>query len=148
MSLENQVILTDLGFAQNLIETLTITLSANPLYEDFRAKLKGKEPTKFVSSKEELFETLYKTWCISPVATLTLCLLSRNFELAYNLIPRFTMVDLDLTRLMQLGNLVQLLESPSFTNLRIELMRQDRQTQYLLKTLQGILMILPLSKAF
>jgi len=148
VSLENQVILTDLGFAQNLIETLTITLSANPLYEDFRAKLKGKEPTKFVSSKEELFETLYKTWCISPVATLTLCLLSRNFELAYNLIPRFTMVDLDLTRLMQLGNLVQLLESPSFTNLRIELMRQDRQTQYLLKTLQGILMILPLSKAF
>lgn len=27
-------------------------------------------------------------------------------------------------------------------------MRQDRQTQYLLKTLQGILMILPISKAF
>jgi vacuole morphology and inheritance protein 14 len=82
------------------------------------------------------------------VATLTLCLLSRNFELAYNLIPRFTMVEIDIIRLMQLGNLVQLIESPSFTNLRIELMRQDRQTQYLLKTLQGILMILPLSKAF
>jgi hypothetical protein len=27
-------------------------------------------------------------------------------------------------------------------------MRQDRQTQFLLKTLQGVLMILPISKAF
>jgi vacuole morphology and inheritance protein 14 len=88
-----------------------------------------------VESKEQLFVTLYKTWCISPVASLTLCLISRNYELAYNLIPRFTMVDLDTTRLIQLGNLVQLIESPSFTNLRIELMRQDRQTQFLLKTL-------------
>ena len=35
----------DLGFAQDLIETLTITLAANPQYEDFRAKLRGKLPT-------------------------------------------------------------------------------------------------------
>ena len=27
-------------------------------------------------------------------------------------------------------------------------MRQDKQTQFLLKTLQGILMLLPISKAF
>jgi vacuole morphology and inheritance protein 14 len=59
--------------------------------------------------------TLYKTWCISPVASLTLCLVARNYELAYNLIPRFTMVELDTARLIQLGNLVQLIESPSFT---------------------------------
>ena len=80
------------------------------------------------------------------MATLTLCLISRNYELAYNLIPRFTMVEIDTSRLIQLGNLVQMIESPSFTSklikffkryldLRIELMRQDRQTQYLLKTL-------------
>ncbi len=83
-----------------MIETLTITLAANPLYEDFRAKLRGKIPTQFVESKEVLFETLYKTWCRSPVATLTLCLISRNYELAYNLIPRFTMVEIDTTRLI------------------------------------------------
>ena len=109
---------TDLSFAQDLIETLTITLAANPMYEDFRNKLRGKEPTQFVDSKEQLFFTLYKTWCLSPVATLTLCLISRNYELAYNLIPRFTMVELDTTRLIQLGNVVQLIESPSFTSKR------------------------------
>jgi len=104
------------------------------MYEDFRSKLRGKAPTQFVKSKEVLFETLYKTWCVSPVATLTLCLISRNYELAYNLIPRFTMVEIDTSRLIQLGNLVQMIESPSFTSkhfsthviyidLRIELMR-------------------------
>jgi vacuole morphology and inheritance protein 14 len=113
---KEQVLLTDIGFAQDLIGTLTISLSANPLYEPLRAKLRGKDPTEIVDSKEVLFETLFKTWCISPVATLTLCMLSRNYELAYNLIPRFTMVDIDTARLIQLGNLVQLLESPSFTS--------------------------------
>ena len=107
---------TDIRFAQDLIETLTITVASNPMYEGFRNKLKGKKPTEFVGSKEELFFTLYRTWCLSPVATLTLCLLARNYELAYNLIPRFTMVRLDTTRLIQLGNLVQLIESPSFTS--------------------------------
>ena len=96
--------------------TLTISLCANPHYEQLRAKLRGKEPTEVVESKEVLFETLFNTWCVSPVSTLTLCLLSRNFELAYNLIPRFTMVEIDTLRLIQLGNLVQLLESPSFTS--------------------------------
>jgi vacuole morphology and inheritance protein 14 len=103
---KEQVLLTDIGFAQDLIGTLTISLSANPLYEPLRAKLRGKDPTEIVDSKEVLFETLFKTWCISPVATLTLCMLSRNYELAYNLIPRFTMVDIDTARLIQLGNLV------------------------------------------
>lgn len=84
--------------------------------------------------------------------------MSRNYELAYNLIPRFTEIELDMTRQIQLGNLVYLLETPSFCSklsflmmfidLRIELMRQDKQTQYLLKTLQGILMMLPISKSF
>jgi hypothetical protein len=70
------------------------------MYEGFRNKLKGKRPTEFVSSKEELFFTLYRTWCLSPVATLTLCLMSRNYELAYNIVPRFAMVRLDTPRLI------------------------------------------------
>ncbi|CDW77902.1 vac14 family protein [Stylonychia lemnae] len=148
----------DLYFVQDMIETLTITIAADHNYEGFRNKLRGKKGTEFVQSKEQLFYNLYKTWCYSPISTLTLCLMSRNYELAYNLIQRFTMIELDTTRQIQLGNLVYLLESPSFCSnlilidqfldLRIELMRQDRQTQYLLKTLQGILMILPISKSF
>jgi hypothetical protein len=33
-------------------------------------------------------------------------MLSRNYELAYNLIPRFTIVEIDTARLIQLGNFV------------------------------------------
>lgn len=104
----------DLFFTQDMIETLTITIAADQNYEGFRSKLKGLKPTEFVANKEELFFTLFETWCYSPVSTLTLCFMSRNFELAYNLIPRFTMIELDTSKLIQLGNLVYLLESPSF----------------------------------
>ena len=83
-----------------MIETLTITIAANPHYEEFRTKLRGKVPTQFSQNKEKLFFSLYKTWCSSPISTLTLCLMSRNYELAYNLIPRFTMIEMDTTRLI------------------------------------------------
>lgn len=42
--------------------------------------------------------------------------MARNYELAYNLIPRFTMINMDTPKLIQLGNLVQLIESPSFVS--------------------------------
>ena len=41
-----------------------------------------------------------------------------------------------------------MIESPGFIHLRIELTRQDQHSKYLMKTLQGILMLLPLSKSF
>ena len=49
--------------------------------------------------------------------------MSRNYELAYRLIPRFAEIEMDTEKLIALGNLVQLIESPSFQDLRIELTR-------------------------
>ena len=95
-----------MSFVQDMIESLTITIAANPHYEEFRAKLRGRVGTQVAVNKEQLFFSLYKTWCTSPISTLTLCLMSRNYELAYNLIPRFTLLEIDTTRLIQLGNLV------------------------------------------
>jgi hypothetical protein len=43
---------------------------------------------------------------------------------------------------------VQLIESPAFVKLRMQLMQQNEENKYLLKTLQGILMMLPQSKSF
>jgi vacuole morphology and inheritance protein 14 len=149
----------DLEFVQDLIETLTFTLSVSPLYRTLRHKLQGKAETAAVKTKEMLFLKLFTTWSFCPVSTLHLCLLARNYELAYNLIPRFTSLEMTTGRLILFGNLVQLIESPSFArklfsnhhtyiDLRIELMRQDKNQKYLVKTLQGILMILPISKTF
>lgn len=138
----------DLIFQQELIERLTLVIAASPQYKNLRAILMGKVQPEYASSKEELFFTLFKTWSTNPISTLTLCLLSRNYELAYRLIPRFTQIEMDTPKLIALGSLVQLIESPGFIHLRIELTRQDQHTKYLLKTLQGILMLLPLSKSF
>ena len=83
----------------------------------------GKYEPEYSESKEQLFFTLFKTWSANPISTLTLCLLSRNYELAYRLIPRLTMIEMDTPKLIALGSLVQLIESPGFIQLRIELTR-------------------------
>ena len=49
--------------------------------------------------------------------------------------------------LIQLDKLVQLLESPVFTYLRLQLLEPDKYP-YLFKCLYGILMLLPQSSAF
>ena len=114
--------MTDLVFVQDMIETLTFSIAASPNYKSLRAKFFGITPTDFAKSKEELFVNLYNSWCINPISTLTLCLLSQKYELAYNLINRLT-EELDSKKLIQLGTLVQLIESPSFVQLRIQLMK-------------------------
>lgn len=138
----------DLTFCQEMIERLTLVIAASPFYKSLRSVLMGKLKPEFVASKEELFYRLFKTWSYNPISSLTLCLLSKNYKLAYNLLPRFTVMEMDTNKLIALGSLVQLIESPGFINLRIEMTRQDEASKYLLKTLQGVLMLLPLSKSF
>ena len=82
--------MTDLNFVQDMIETLTFAVATAPEYKALRGKLFGTVPTDFAKDKEDLFIHLYNSWCINPISTLTLCLLSQKYELAYNLIQRFT----------------------------------------------------------
>eukprot|EP00347_Sterkiella_histriomuscorum_P018081 403346861 len=139
----------DLDFVEVLIEYLTFTLANEEYLKNFRFKLQGKQPTDFVLSKEVIFEKLFIAWSYNTVATLTLCLISRNYELAYNIIFRFANISIDKQILTQFAQLIQMIEKPSLTFLRLELLNlHNRKTQYLIKTLQGILMILPISKAF
>jgi vacuole morphology and inheritance protein 14 len=49
--------------------------------------------------------------------------------------------------LVQIDNLVQMLESPIFADLRLQLL-EPHKNPYLLKTLYGILMLLPQSSAY
>ena len=50
-------------------------------------------------------------------------------------------------KLVQLCNIVQLIESPALLELRIDLLDPGKN-YYLIKTLQGVLMMIPISKAF
>jgi vacuole morphology and inheritance protein 14 len=83
------------------------------------------------------------------VATLSLCLLAQAYELASVLVQRFAEVEITVGFLMQIDKLVQLLESPIFVQLRLQLLEVDAPYHAsLLKSLYGLLMLLPQSTAF
>jgi len=141
-SISELLVLEDnLKFARLMVETLsTILLTSSELFE-LRTKLKE------LGSKEScrLFCCLYQTWCHSQIAVLALCLLSGCYGHAGDLVRLIGEQEVTVEMLTELDRLVQLLESPIFTPLRMELLDND---QDLISALYGLLMLLPQSEAF
>lgn len=114
----------------------------------------GEQPDKpnFEPNDQEsytVFKTLYITWCHNPVAALSLCLLAQAYHISSLLIPKFCDMSISLDVLMQLDRLVLLVESPIFLRQRLQLMEpRSLKSQLLIKTLYGVLMLLPQSTAF
>ncbi|PIK58698.1 hypothetical protein BSL78_04381 [Apostichopus japonicus] len=133
----------ELKFSTEMVQLLNeILLTSSELFE-LRNQLKDLATEKSCS----LFCCLYKTWCHSPVATVSLCLLSHCHQHASHLINKFGDLEVTLDFLTEVDKLVQLIESPIFTYLRLQLLEGD-QNPYLVKSLYGILMLLPQSKTF
>lgn len=133
----------ELRFATEMVQILNqILLTSSELFE-LRNQLKDLATERSAS----LFCCLYKTWCHSPVATVSLCLLSQCHQHASLLISKFGNLEVTVDFLTEIDKLVQLLESPIFTYLRLQLLEAD-QNPYLVKSLYGILMLLPQSKTF
>ena len=57
---------------------------------------------------------------------LSLCLLAQAYEQAYNLLQIFAELEMTVNMLIQIDKLVQLLESPVFTYLRMQLLEPDQ----------------------
>lgn len=130
----------DIVFTRMIIQILSSNLvTANELSKLRNTLKKGED--------WPCFSTLFKTWSHNPISLLALCLISENYELAYNVLKTYVNYDLSVNDLIQIDILVQFLESPAFTSLRMQLLEQE-QHPYLYKCLYGILMILPQSKAF
>jgi vacuole morphology and inheritance protein 14 len=89
-----------------------------------------------------VFTSLFKCWCNNPVATFSLCLLSQAYDLSSKLILKFADVDVTVGFLLQIDKLVQLLESPIFIHLRLQLLEvSSKHHGDLLKSLYGLLMV-------
>lgn len=133
----------DLEFASIMVQNLNLILVTSPELADFRRRLKN------IDSKDgqHLFVTLYRSWCHNSVATFTLCLLAQAYEHASNLLQILADLEMTVAMLIQVDKLVQLLESPIFTSLRLQLLEPDKNP-FLLKAMYGILMLLPQSSAF
>jgi len=133
----------DTKFAHHMIQTLNgILLTSAELFE-LRNQLKELK----TKEARDLFCCLYRSWCHNPVATVAILLLSQNYKPACQLLQMFGSIEVTVEFLTEIDKLVQLIESPIFTFLRLQLLDPNHNF-YLIRALYGILMLLPQTDAF
>ncbi|XP_049788046.1 protein VAC14 homolog [Schistocerca cancellata] len=133
----------NLKFAAIMVENLNTILLTSPELFELRTKLKDVKS----EGSCQLFRCLYESWCHNPVATVALCLLTQNYSHACDLIHKFGSLEVTVEFLTEIDKLVQLIESPIFTYLRLELLEVPPK-QHLVQALYGLLMLLPQTEAF
>ncbi|MCJ1462796.1 hypothetical protein MMC07_001399 [Pseudocyphellaria aurata] len=133
----------DVEFASIMIQNLNNNLITAPELAELRKRLRNLE----TRDGQTFFVALFRSWCHNAVATFSLCLLAQAYEQAYNLLQIFAELEMTVNMLIQIDKLVQLLESPVFTYLRLQLLEPERYP-HLYKCLYGLLMLLPQSSAF
>ncbi|KIY49481.1 ARM repeat-containing protein, partial [Fistulina hepatica ATCC 64428] len=134
----------DLEFAGVIVQNLNMILITSPELADFRKRLKSVETRQ---DGQALFTSLYRSWCHNAVSVFSLCLLAQAYEHASNLLYIFADLEITVPMLVQVDKLVQLIESPVFTYLRLQLLEPERYP-HLFKCLYGLMMLLPQSSAF
>ncbi|KAJ5217393.1 hypothetical protein N7468_010401, partial [Penicillium chermesinum] len=133
----------DIEFASIMVQNLNNNLITAPELSDMRKRLRNLDSRE----GQMFFVALFRSWCHNAVSTFSLCLLAQAYEQAYNLLQIFAELEMTVNMLIQIDKLVQLLESPVFTYLRLQLLEPEKYP-YLYKCLYGVLMLLPQSSAF
>ncbi|CAH1116528.1 unnamed protein product [Phaedon cochleariae] len=134
---------TNYKFASLMVEHLNmILLTSSELY-DMRSRLKDLK----TEDCRSLFCCLYDTWCHNPVATVALCLLTQSYSHVCDLIKLFGNLEVTVEFLTEIDKLVQLIESPVYAYLRLELLEVPCDKN-LVRALYGLLMLLPQTEAF
>ncbi|XP_066383755.1 protein VAC14 homolog isoform X3 [Miscanthus floridulus] len=134
--LESEV---DLDFASVMVQALNLILLTSTELGELRSLLKK---SLVDSCGKDLFQSLYASWRHSPMATISLCLLAQAYSHASCVIQSLGEEDINVKFLVQLDKLIRLLETPVFAYLRLQLLEPGKHT-WLLKTLYGLLMLLP-----
>lgn len=130
---------SDLDFAYVMVQALNIILLTSSELSELRDLLKKSLVS---AAGKDLFLSLYASWCHSPMAIISLCLLAQAYQHASSVIQSLVEEDINVKFLVQLDKLIHLLETPTFAFLRLQLLEPGRYTG-LLKVLYGLLMLLP-----
>lgn len=139
----------DYDFVSLMVQTLNLILLTAPELSPLRKSLKTSGSAASCALHKDVFESLFKCWCHNPVSTFSLCLLAQAYDLSAKLVSKFAEVEITIGFLMQIDKLVQLLESPIFTQLRLQLLEVNSEHHAdLVKSLYGLLMLLPQSQAY
>lgn len=147
ISLASIVVKNDLEFCSTIVQTMNLILLTAPELSPLRKTL--QECAIQPDNTEDTFNVLFRCWCHNPVSTFSLCLLAQAYDLSADLVHKFADVDVTVGFLMQIDKLVQLIESPVFIKLRLQLLEVASPSHAdLLKSLYGLLMLLPQSQAY
>lgn len=139
----------DLEFISLMVQTLNLILLTAPELASLRRSLKASFQSNATEQDKSTFTSLFLCWTHNAVATFALCLLAQAYHISASLIQKFADADVTVGFLMQIDKLVQLLESPIFIQLRLHLLETDSvHREELLKSLYGLLMLLPQSQAY
>merc|ERR1712137_228592 len=133
----------DVEFCSLMVQTLNLILLTSVEFATMRKNLKNL----LNSEHKTLFIQLYKSWCHNPASTFSLCLIAEAYDHAYELVCKFAELEITVGFLVEIDKLVQLIESPIFTGLRMQLLEPTKYPS-LYKCLYGLLMLLPQSDAF
>ena len=148
-------------FASLTITNLNVVLLTAPELEDLRDELRSgfsctcrccRADTNLPVARDgktnhcarETFTKIFETWCHSAVAAFSLCLFSQAYELANRLLQCFGTLDKWVGFVSQLDALVQLVESPAFAHVRLQLLEPSCvRFGALCTTLRGLMLLLP-----
>ncbi|KAL0540425.1 hypothetical protein IC582_024662 [Cucumis melo] len=134
---------SDLDFASTMVQALNLILLTSSELSGLRDLLKK---SLVHAAGKDLFVSLYASWCHSPMAIISLCLLAQSYQHASVVIQSLVEEDINVKFLVQLDKLIRLLETPVFAYLRLQLLEPGRY-MWLLKALYGLLMLLPQQSA-
>eukprot|EP00300_Choanocystis_sp_HF-7_P017345 c19701_g1_i5.p1 GENE.c19701_g1_i5~~c19701_g1_i5.p1 ORF type:complete len:641 (+),score=173.19 c19701_g1_i5:53-1975(+) len=134
----------DVKFVSNVVNQLSLILIVAPELESLRDSIKN---IKSNPESQRIFVELFECWSRNAVASLTLCFLAGEYQLASEIVIVISQQQIDRDTISQLDKLVHLLESPAFVSLRVQMLEQLHHP-HLTKALYGILMIIPQSLAF
>ncbi|XP_019423527.1 PREDICTED: protein VAC14 homolog isoform X2 [Lupinus angustifolius] len=134
---------SDLDFSSLMVQALNLILLTSPELSEIRELLKQSLVN---TAGKDLYVSLYASWCHSPMAVLSLCLLAQTYQHASAVIQSLGEEDMNTKFLVQLDKLIRLMETPTFTYLRLQLLEPGRYI-WLFKTLYGLLMLLPQQSA-
>lgn len=87
----------DLEFAPLMVQNLNLILLTAPELFNLRKQLMAMA----TDASRSLFVELYKSWCHSAVATLSLCLLTQVYDHACDLLDKFAQLDVTVELLVE-----------------------------------------------
>lgn len=141
------------SFIQHMNHVLLNTKEAKSLRVALLDCIAEKGETERDHQRSRLFHILLHSWSHNIAATISLCLWAGAYRTASLLLEKIDPLDVNLTTLLEIDRLIEMLERPLFRHLHVRMLEDNDRTDegsgfMLFKLLKSLLMILPQSTCY